>query len=107
MRVMRQLVGSSRSGWQSDRGEAVGCVAVVVGYYRRGDAQHSTEHILMATTKAKTVVDGVWCEVIGGTHKGKAGTIRDIKTSATGAVTITVVMANGDRFKTLAKNVKV
>jgi ribosomal protein S4E len=51
--------------------------------------------------------DGASCKVIGGTHKGKAGTVRDINTSKTGAVTITVVQANGDRFKTLAKNVEV
>jgi len=37
--------------------------------------------------------------------EGKAGTVRDIKTSKTGHVTITVVQANGERFKTLARNV--
>jgi hypothetical protein len=31
--------------------------------------------------------------------------VRDVNTSKTGAVTITVVQANGERFKTLAKNV--
>jgi hypothetical protein len=31
--------------------------------------------------------------------------VRDINTSKTGAVTITVVQANGDRFRTVAKNV--
>lgn len=51
--------------------------------------------------------DGASCKVTGGTHAGKAGTVRDIKNSATGHVTITVVQANGDRFKTLAKNVTV
>jgi ribosomal protein S4E len=45
--------------------------------------------------------------VIGGSHKGKSGTVRDVKTSKTGHVTITVVQANGDRFKTLARNVVV
>ena len=49
--------------------------------------------------------DGAKCNVIGGTHKGKAGVVRDINTSKTGYVTITVVQSNGDRFKTLAKNV--
>lgn len=58
--------------------------------------------------KEKTdVVDGAKCKVIGGVHAGKLGTIRDIKTSKTGAVTITVVKADGERFKTLAKNVVV
>ncbi len=54
-----------------------------------------------------SVTDGDQCDVIGGTHKGKSGKVTDINTSKTGAVTITVVQANGDRFKTLAKNVKV
>ena len=49
--------------------------------------------------------DGDHCIVIGGTHKGKSGTVRDVNTSKTGHVTITVVQANGERFKTLAKNV--
>jgi ribosomal protein S4E len=58
----------------------------------------------------KTVVkmglkDGHYCEVVGGTHAGKSGTVRDIKSSKTGHVTITVVQKNGIRFKTLAKNV--
>jgi ribosomal protein S4E len=44
--------------------------------------------------------------VIAGTHKGKSGIVRDIHTSKTGAVTITVVQPDGERFKTLAKNVK-
>ncbi len=51
--------------------------------------------------------DGAHCTVIGGTHKGKSGTIRDIKTSKTGHVTLTVVQSNGVRLKTLAKNVAV
>lgn len=51
--------------------------------------------------------DGAKCKVVGGTHQGKSGVVRDINTSATGHVTITVVQANGDRFKTLAKNVVV
>ncbi|MES1263181.1 MAG: RNA-binding protein [Peristeroidobacter soli] len=51
--------------------------------------------------------DGDHCDVVGGTHKGKSGTVRDIKTSKTCAVTITVVQKNGVRFKTLARNVVV
>lgn len=51
------------------------------------------------------IKDGSRCIVIGGTHKGKSGVVRDSNTSTTGAITITVVQANGDRFKTLAKNV--
>jgi ribosomal protein S4E len=48
--------------------------------------------------------DGDRCEVVAGTHKGKSGTVRDRHTSKTGVVTITVVQANGERFKTLARN---
>lgn len=51
--------------------------------------------------------DGARCKVTGGVHAGKAGIVRDIKTSKTGHVTITVVQSNGERFKTLARNVTV
>ncbi len=50
--------------------------------------------------------DGVRCSVIGGTHAGKSGTVRDIKAGEMHKqISITVVQANGERFKTLAKNV--
>ncbi|MDZ4699431.1 MAG: KOW motif-containing protein [Rhodothermales bacterium] len=45
------------------------------------------------------------CRVVAGTHAGKSGTVRDVHTSKTCAVTITVVQADGVRFKSLAKNV--
>jgi ribosomal protein S4E len=51
--------------------------------------------------------DGDSCVVTGGTHKGKSGVVRDINTSKTGQITITVVQANGERFKTLARNVAI
>jgi SAM-dependent methyltransferase len=51
------------------------------------------------------LTDGQHCLVIRGTHAGKSGTVRDINTSKTGHVTITVVQENGVRFKTLARNV--
>ena len=51
--------------------------------------------------------DGARCKVVGGVHAGKSGVVRDINTSKTGHVTITVVQANAERFKTLAKNVVV
>lgn len=54
-----------------------------------------------------TVVEGAQCKVISGVHAGKSGTIRDIKTGKTGHVSITVVQSNGERLKTLAKNVVV
>lgn len=53
------------------------------------------------------VRDGDFCEVVGGTHAGKTGTVRDVQTSKSGNVTITVVQDSGERFKTLAKNVVV
>jgi ribosomal protein S4E len=53
------------------------------------------------------VSDGAKCKVISGVHAGKSGILRDINTSKTGHVTITVVQANGERFKTLAKNIAV
>jgi ribosomal protein S4E len=57
---------------------------------------------LMANKKLK---DGAKCKVIAGTHAGKSGVVKDIHTSKTGAVTITVLQKNNIRFKTLAKNV--
>ncbi len=60
--------------------------------------------------KSKTppkVTDGARCKVVGGTHGGKSGIVRDIKTGKTGHASITVVQSNGERFKTLAKNVVV
>lgn len=51
--------------------------------------------------------DGDQCTVVGGTHAGKSGTVRDINTSKTGHITITVEQKNGVRFKTLGKNVVV
>ena len=56
------------------------------------------------TTKLK---DGDRCKVIGGTHAGKSGTVRDINKRKTGHITITIVQKNGERFKTLGKNVVV
>lgn len=60
----------------------------------------------MTTTKS-SLQDGVSCTVIAGVHKGKSGIVRDIHTGKTGYVSITVVQANGERFKTLANNVTV
>ena len=51
--------------------------------------------------------DGAKCKVIGGVHAGKSGVVRDIKTGKTGHVSITVVEPDGERFKTLAKNVEI
>ena len=59
----------------------------------------------MKTETQSQLRDGDCCRVVNGTHAGKSGTVRDINTSKTGHVTITVVQASGERFKTLAKNV--
>lgn len=61
----------------------------------------------MKTKTSKKLKDGDQCKVIGGTHAGKSGTVRDIHTSKTGHITITVEQKNGVRFKTLGKNVVV
>lgn len=61
----------------------------------------------MNTTKSILLKDGDLCTVVAGTHAGKSGTVRDINTSKTGHITITVVQTNGVRFKTLGKNVVV
>lgn len=59
----------------------------------------------MTNEQKNAINDGDQFMVIGGTHKGKSGTVRDINTSKTGQLTIKVVQENGERFKTLAKNV--
>ena len=61
----------------------------------------------MKSNTSPKITDGVRCQVIGGVHAGKSGIVRDSNTSNTGHVTITVVQPNGDRFKTLARNVAV
>lgn len=53
-----------------------------------------------------TIRDGARCRVVAGTHAGKTGIVKDVKTSKTGHVTITVLQPDGDRFKTLARNVE-
>lgn len=57
------------------------------------------------STPAGGIKDGDSCRVIGGTHKGKSGIVRDLNVSKTGQLTLTVVQENGERFKTLARNV--
>ncbi|MBC6111872.1 RNA-binding protein [Pedobacter fastidiosus] len=61
----------------------------------------------MATNITTTLKNGDSCKVIGGTHIGKAGMVRDLNTSKTGHITITVEQADGVKFKTLGKNVVV
>lgn len=61
----------------------------------------------MATKASTKLRDSDQCKVIGGTHVGKQGKVRDINTSKTGHITITVEQKNGVRFKTLGKNVEV
>lgn len=61
----------------------------------------------MSDAKGKPVKNGDQCNVIGGTHKGKAGKVEDVNISKTGHMTITVRQENDVRFKTLAKNVEI
>lgn len=61
----------------------------------------------MKANPPNEVTDGCRCQVIRGTHAGKSGIARDVSTSKTGHVTITVVQSNGARFKTLARNVRI
>jgi ribosomal protein S4E len=59
----------------------------------------------MKTNEEIKLIDGDFCKVVGGTHAGKSGIVRDINRSKTGHITITVVQNNGVRFKTLGRNV--
>lgn len=59
----------------------------------------------MKTILERELKDGGACDVVGGTHAGKAGIVRNINTRKTGHVT--VVPKNGERFNTLAKNIVV
>ena len=61
----------------------------------------------MKPNTIKKLKDGDQCKVVAGTHAGKAGMVRDINTSKTGHITITVEQKNGVKFKTLGKNVVV
>lgn len=60
----------------------------------------------MTISPDTTIKDGDACVVVAGTHRGKSGVERDMNTSKTGALTITVVQGSGERFKTLVKNVR-
>jgi ribosomal protein S4E len=59
----------------------------------------------MKAQQPSALKEGSRCKVVGGSHEGKTGTVRDINMSTTGHVTMTVVQPNGERFKTLARNV--
>ncbi len=61
----------------------------------------------MNSNASQKLKDGDQCKVVGGTHFGKSGTVRDINKSKTGHITITVEQKNGVCFKTLGKNVVV
>jgi ribosomal protein S4E len=61
----------------------------------------------MAEAALPAVQNGARCRVIGGVHRGKAGTIADRKLSRTGEVTVTVRLPDGDRVKTLGRNVEI
>jgi ribosomal protein S4E len=77
---------------------------VVSMLYKHKSAKNSGGRDMTIETQNK-LKGGNRCSVNDGTHKGKSGIVRDINTSKTGHLTITVVQSNGERFKTLAKNV--
>ncbi len=54
-----------------------------------------------------SAANGDHCEVVKGTHKGKSGTVEDWHLGKSGNATITVRKASGERFKTLARNVRI
>lgn len=58
-------------------------------------------------TMKDALKDGDMCTIVAGVHTGKMGIVKDIHTSKTGVITITVEQEDGERFKTLAKNVVV
>ena len=70
-----------------------------------GSYFNPTKRIQMSAKSPGKIKDGARCKVIGGVHEGKAGIVRDLHTSKTGHVTITVLQSDGGRFKTLARNV--
>ncbi len=59
----------------------------------------------MKSQSPGTLKDGDHCSVVAGTHADKSAAIGDVNTSKTGRLTITVAQANGERFRTLTKNV--
>ena len=61
----------------------------------------------MKSAVENDVQEGAFCTVTSGTHADKSGAVRDVNTSKTGHVTISVVQSDGSRFKTLAPNVVV
>ena len=69
------------------------------GYGLLGDGEDMTDEI--------DIKNGDYCTAVAGTHKGKSGTVEDRNVSKTGHVTITVRQDNGERFKTLGRNVEV
>ena len=58
-------------------------------------------------SEAPPVRNGQMCRVVAGTHRGKAGSVADVHLSKGGHWTVTVVPADGPRFKTLARNLAV
>ena len=61
----------------------------------------------MKANAEKKLKDGDQCKATAGIHAGKSGTVRDVNTSKTGHITITVEQENGVRFKILGRNVAV
>lgn len=102
-------VRPSASGWVAVSHEAAGTLTMTVlrSWVRESHGLFAGKKQPMEAKPTRSLEDGSKCRVVGGVHKGKSGTVRDIKTGATGHVSITVVQASGARFKTLARHVAV
>jgi hypothetical protein len=90
-----------REGEEVDASAFKALIRQAVAHNGAGKSQSSRE-----AKSSHKLKNGAHCTVVEGTHKGKSGTVRDIKTSKTGHVTLTVVQKSGERFKTLARNVQ-
>jgi len=67
----------------------------------------SSESQIMIEKAPGKLVAGAKCKVVGVTHAGKAGDVREINTSKNGHVTIMVVQKNEERCKTLATSASI
>lgn len=111
--VWRSIVTSGNSAsaatsrWALCSGEFGGGFGIRVGdlpnHWQHAAFHRQTTRHMDATPRE--LKNGDHCKVVGGTHAGKSGTVADLHMSRTGHITITVVQANGERFKTLGKNV--
>jgi ribosomal protein S4E len=58
------------------------------------------------TQADQPIQNGDHCMVVAGTHRGREGIVADYHLSKSGTATITVDEVGGQRFKTLARHVR-